>query len=102
MEHGKQYLLAEKHDAMSSEMRPFIHWGKVDLNSLLLALEKTGVKGSVEKVKHADGCGSDVLHVFEPNKALIQVKETSTVISTGDERLASLIFDAVHSLLNSI
>ncbi|XP_071706179.1 uncharacterized protein [Rutidosis leptorrhynchoides] len=101
MEHGKHYLLAEKH-AMCSEMRPLVHWGKVDLESLLLELEKVGVKGSIEKVKHADGFDSNMLCVFEPDMASIQVKETRTVISTSDEKLASVICGAVHSLLDGI
>ncbi|KAI3717849.1 hypothetical protein L1987_69729 [Smallanthus sonchifolius] len=101
VDQGKHYLVAEK-QAMCSKMRPLVHWGKVDLERLLLALEKIGVKGSIEKVKIEDECGSDVLLVFEPHKALIQVKETSTVISTEDESLASLVSDAVHSLLNGV
>ncbi|XP_024984534.1 integrator complex subunit 9 isoform X3 [Cynara cardunculus var. scolymus] len=98
---GKHYLLAKK-PANPLEIRPLVHWGKLDLESLLLALEKSGVKGSIEKVSGDDGYGSNVLNVFEPGKALIQVKETSTVISTGDKSLASLISDAVHSLLDGI
>lgn len=98
---GKHYLSAEEH-AVFSEMRPLVHWGKVDLNSLSFALEKSGVKGSIEKVNIEDGHASNVLHVFEPANALIQVQETSTVISTCDESLASLISDAVHSILNGV
>ncbi|KAM0024434.1 putative metallo-beta-lactamase, Beta-Casp domain, integrator complex subunit 9 [Helianthus debilis subsp. tardiflorus] len=101
VDQAKHYIVAEK-PTMSSKMMPLVHWGTVDLESLVLALEKIGVKGSMEKVKDEDEFGSNVLHVFEPNKGLIQVKETSTVISTGDENLASLISDAVHSLLNGI
>ncbi|XP_076907742.1 uncharacterized protein LOC143564313 [Bidens hawaiensis] len=99
VDQGKHYLVAEK-PAMPLKTMPLVHWGKVDLQNLLLALEKIGVKGSMEKVKAEDECM--VLHVSEPNKALIQVKETSTVISTGDESLASLISDAVHGLLNGV
>ena len=98
---GKHYLSAEEHPEFS-DMRPLVHWGKVDLNSLLFALEKSGVKGSIEKVNIEDGHASNVLHVFEPANALIQVQETSTVISTCDESLASLISDAVHSILNGV
>lgn len=98
VDQGKRYLLAEKH-ATSSEI---MLYGKVDIDRLSLALEKIGVKGSMEKVNIDDGCGSNVLHVVEPSKALIQVKETCIVIRTGDESLASLISDAVHSLLDGI
>ncbi|KAI7743871.1 hypothetical protein M8C21_030320 [Ambrosia artemisiifolia] len=101
VDQGKHYIVSEK-PTMSSNMSPLVHWGKVDLESLVLALEKIGVKGSMEKVKDEDECGSNVLHVFEPSQALIQVKETCIVISTGDEHFASLISDAVHSLLNGI
>ncbi|KAJ9557930.1 hypothetical protein OSB04_012544 [Centaurea solstitialis] len=101
VDNGKRYLLAEKRP-MPYEIRPLVHWGKVDLESLLLALEKIGVKGSIEKVKSDDGYGSNVLNVFEPGKALIQVKETSIVISTSDKSLASLVSDAVHTLLDGI
>nr|GEV47551.1 integrator complex subunit 9 isoform X1 [Tanacetum cinerariifolium] len=101
LDQGKHYLSAEE-QAVFSEMRPLIYWGKVDLNSLSFALEKSGVKGSIEKVNIEDGHASNVLHVFEPANALIQVQETSTVISTCDESLASLISDAVHSILNGV
>nr|XP_043610912.1 integrator complex subunit 9 isoform X2 [Erigeron canadensis] len=101
VENGKHYLLAEK-EAMSLETKPLVHWGKVDSESLLLALEKFGVKSSMEKVKTKDECGSTVLHVLEPNKAIIELNEASTIISTCDECLASRISDAVHSLLNGI
>lgn len=96
MDQGKHYLVAENQTKMTT---PLVHWGKVDLQSLLLALEKVGVKGSMEKVNIEDEC---VLHVFEPNKALIQVEETRTVIGSDDESLATLISDAVYSLLNGV
>ncbi|KAL4562142.1 hypothetical protein LXL04_034336 [Taraxacum kok-saghyz] len=94
VEHGKHYLVEGK-KAKGLEIGPLVHWGKVDLESLLVGLEKIGVKGSNE-------CGSNVVNVVDPGKGLIELKETSVVISVGDESLALLISNLVHSLLNGI
>ncbi|KAL7615730.1 hypothetical protein Lser_V15G04155 [Lactuca serriola] len=96
LEHGKQYLIGEKEvKGLETEIGLLVHWGKVDLESLVVELEKVGVKGSFE-------CGSNVVNVVEPNKGFIEVKETSVVVSSGDESFGLLISDVVHSLLNGI
>ncbi|KAK3015652.1 hypothetical protein RJ639_006326 [Escallonia herrerae] len=83
--------------------RPLLHWGAMDLESLLAALQKMGIKGSVEQgMSDAGSEIASVLHIFEPSKALIEVKATTTGISSSDESLASLISEAVNTILNSI
>ncbi|KAK2985427.1 hypothetical protein RJ640_006065 [Escallonia rubra] len=83
--------------------RPLLHWGAMDLESLLAALQKMGIEGSVEQgMSDAGSEIASVLHIFEPSKALIEVKATTTVSSTSDESLASLISEAVNTILNSI
>ncbi|KAI3740509.1 hypothetical protein L2E82_30969 [Cichorium intybus] len=94
VEHGKHYLVEEKRST-GLEIGPLVHWGRVDLGSLLVGLEKIGVKGLMEY-------GSNVVNVVEPVKGLIEVKETSVVISIGDESLASRISDVVYGLLNGV
>ncbi|KAK2966984.1 hypothetical protein RJ640_029953 [Escallonia rubra] len=103
MEHGKHLLLPGNEQAISSDTRPLLHWGAMDLESLLAALQKMGIKGSVEQgMSDAGSEIASVLHIFEPSKALIEVKATTTVISASDESLASLISEAVNTILNSI
>ncbi|KAK2965058.1 hypothetical protein RJ639_029411 [Escallonia herrerae] len=103
MEHGKHLLLPGNEQAISSNPRPLLHWGAMDLESLLAALQKMGIKGSVEQgMSDAGSEIASVLHIIEPSKALIEVKATTTVISTSDASLASLISEAVNTILNSI
>ncbi|KAK3027184.1 hypothetical protein RJ639_042450 [Escallonia herrerae] len=103
MEHGQHLLLLGNEQAISSDPRSLLHWGAMDLESLLAALQKMGIKGSVEQgMSDAGSEIASVLHIFEPSKALIEVKATTTVISTSDESLASLISEAVNTILNSI
>ncbi|KAF8403602.1 hypothetical protein HHK36_011706 [Tetracentron sinense] len=103
IEHGKHLFVLGKEPVDSSQSRPLLHWGSLDLNLLLKRLREKGINGSVEQ------SGSDIgplnaclIHVYEPNKALIEIRAMSTIISAADETLASLIFEAVSSVLDGI
>ncbi|KAH9609815.1 hypothetical protein KSS87_001793 [Heliosperma pusillum] len=68
---------------------------------LSILLQKMGIKTSVEETTNDVGSSRGfVLHVNEPNKALVQVEPTRTVISSVDQVLASRIFEAVNTLLS--
>lgn len=100
---GTHWLLPGKEQVVSSRGRSLLYWGKLDLENLLTALQKMGINGSVEQAMGDDGSeNASSLHIFEPNEALIEVKATTTVISTADENLASLICEAIPSILNGI
>ncbi|XP_059652788.1 uncharacterized protein LOC132299915 [Cornus florida] len=104
MEHSKHRLLPGNEQITSSQTRrPLLHWGTPDLDSLLTALQKMGISGSVERgTGGVESENAFIVRVIEPNKALIEVDATSTVISTSDENLASLISEAICSCLNGI
>lgn len=80
-----------------------LHWGSLDLERLLAVLEKMGIRGSVEQGNgDTDSENARVVHVYEPNKALIEVRENSTIISASNESLSSLIFEAVDGILSGL
>lgn len=103
VDHGKHRLLSAKQPANSSKDRPLLHWGSPDLEALLNTLSKMGINASVEQ--GAGSCGSKntyLVHVHDPKKASIEIGTTGTVISAVDENLASLIFEAIDSVLDGI
>lgn len=100
--HGKQRLLSGSEQAKSSKIRPLLHWGSPDLEKLLNILSNIGINGSVEQcMGNGESEKACVVHVHEPKKALIEIG-TSTVISAGDENLASKIFEAIDKVLEGI
>uniref|UniRef100_A0A5B7BS94 Beta-Casp domain-containing protein n=1 Tax=Davidia involucrata TaxID=16924 RepID=A0A5B7BS94_DAVIN len=103
MEHSKHRLLPGEEQVVSSESRPLLHWGTLDLDTLLTALQKMGINGSVEQGKSgAESENASIIHIVEPSVALIEVNATSTVISTADDNLAPLITEAICSSLDGI
>ena len=96
---GKHQLVSESKQA-NQKCRPVLCWGSPDIEKLLAALSERGVKGTV------GGGAMDselenvwVVHIHEPNKACIEIRVTSTVVTTADENLASQISDAICSVL---
>ncbi|XAR63515.1 hypothetical protein NMG60_11023474 [Bertholletia excelsa] len=102
VEHGKHRLVSEQ--VVASCSRLMLHWGLVNSQSLVEVLQKMGMNASVEQStgRSATSESKCIIQVHEPNRALIEVTATSTVISSADEKLASLIFEAVCSSLNAI
>ncbi|KAL6532569.1 hypothetical protein OROHE_013991 [Orobanche hederae] len=83
--------------------KPVLLFGRVDLNVLMIALHKMNMNITVEEVRGADGNRvSSRVHVTEPGKAVVEVTEAQTTITTGDENVASLISQAVCSIQDCI
>lgn len=101
-EHGKQRLISGNVQE-SSEIRPLVHWGSPDLERLLTVLSSRGIKGTLRKASSgSESENASVVLVNDPSQALIEVKEMSTVITATDENLASIIFEAIGSILDGI
>ncbi|XP_057512535.1 uncharacterized protein LOC130794608 isoform X2 [Actinidia eriantha] len=100
VEQGKHRLLPGNEQVNSSQSRLLLHWGSVNLESLVTALQKMGINASVEQ--GTSGTESECFVRVESNKALIEINATGTVISTADEKLACLIFEAIRSSLDGV
>ncbi|XP_050153242.1 uncharacterized protein LOC126627749 isoform X4 [Malus sylvestris] len=101
VDHGRQRLLSGNLE--SSESRPLVHWGSPSLEKLLLVLSTRGIKATLgEAPSGSESRSASLVHVHHPNQALVEVRETITVISTADESLASIIFEAIGSVLDGI
>ena len=100
--HGKHHLLSPNQQA-DPKCRPALYWGLPDIESLLAALSKIGIKGTLGG--HSTDPESDdiaFVRIDEPTSAHIQIRATNTVITAGDETLASNIADAICSVLAGI
>ncbi|KAF5180276.1 Pentatricopeptide repeat-containing protein [Thalictrum thalictroides] len=75
-----------------------LKWGPLDPNHLLKALQEKGFNGSFQQ----EAGNVDMIHVYGPNKAFIEMHDMHTVIRADNESLASLLFEAVNSVLNGI
>ncbi|KAF5207019.1 integrator complex subunit [Thalictrum thalictroides] len=98
LDHGTFMLDSVKEPFDSTTKQMSLKWGPLDPNLLLQALQEKGLNGSFH---HEAGKVSLIL-VDEPNKASIEIHSMHTVIRTDDESLASLLFEAVNSVLNGI
>ncbi|KAI4323529.1 hypothetical protein L6164_023126 [Bauhinia variegata] len=103
MEHGKHHLLLENEQENSLKNRPMQYWGSLDAEKLLAELSKMGIKASLE---HCMGDTESqtvcLVHVQEPQRALIEVGTTSTVITAANETAASAIFEAIDKILDGV
>ncbi|KAG8363697.1 hypothetical protein BUALT_Bualt19G0049400 [Buddleja alternifolia] len=103
VERGRYRLSLGNEQVMSSQTRPMLHIGGVYSNDLLMALQKMGMKATVEEITGVGGSdNASIIHVLEPSKAVIEVREAQTLISNGDENVATLISQAVYSLLDCV
>lgn len=104
MDHGKHRLLPGFQLADSKQQRPLVHWGSPDLNVLLTELSKMGINGTIKQV--TDDAISEnaagIIDIQGPEKALIYVRESGTVITAADENLASHIVKAIDIVLNGV
>ncbi|ONI20739.1 hypothetical protein PRUPE_2G031500 [Prunus persica] len=100
VDHGRQRLSTGNQE--SSESRPLVHWGSTDLEKLLVVLSNRGIKATLGDAFGSESESASLVHVHDPNQALIEVRTTSTVISTADESLASIIFEAIGSVLDGV
>ncbi|CAB4298848.1 unnamed protein product [Prunus armeniaca] len=100
VDHGRQRLSTGNQE--SPESRPLVHWGSPDLEKLLVVLSNKGIKATLGDAFGSESESASLVHVHDPNQALIEVRTTSTVISTADESLASIIFEAIGSVLDGV
>ncbi|VVA28907.1 PREDICTED: integrator complex subunit [Prunus dulcis] len=99
VDHGRQRLSTGNQE--SSESRPLVHWGSTDLEKLLVVLSNRGIKATLGDAFGSESESASLVHVHDPNQALIEVRTTSTVISTADESLASIIFEAIEATVKA-
>lgn len=103
MEGGKYQLLIGNDQVTSSQTRPVVYWGRTDPDSLVVALQKIGIKATIEQgLSSTRSESTSRIHVSEPNEALIEVSTERTVIFTADENFASRISESVCSILEGI
>lgn len=102
VEQGKNRLLCGNDHSSSSQTRPMLYLGGVNLQNLLTTLRSMGMSTRVEVVVAADGLDLTFVHVLEPKRALIEVTASRTIVTTDDENLSSFISKAICSILNVI
>ncbi|PHT53507.1 hypothetical protein CQW23_07969 [Capsicum baccatum] len=97
VEQGKHRLVLENKLVLSLQVK-----GRVDLDSLLTALQKMGMKVTAEHAQSTDGPENvSIVYISEPKEALIEITPTRTMISVADETTSSLVSEAVRSTLVS-
>ncbi|PKI63013.1 hypothetical protein CRG98_016652 [Punica granatum] len=104
MRNGK-HLIFPRDELAHPKSEPLLHWGSPDLQRLLTSLSEMGVSGSLLENsgnKERGTATASIVHIQEPNKALVEVRETGTAIITSDKKLASLIFEAVSCVLDGV
>lgn len=103
VEQGKHLLFSGKEYAGSSQTRPLLYLGRVNLENFLTALQSMGVNATVEEVMATDGSDkTSLVHILGPKKALIEVTAARTIVSTDDEYLSSAISKAICNILNIV
>ncbi|KAK2440076.1 integrator complex subunit [Trifolium repens] len=104
MENGRHHLLLLDNNKKTSESNSsLVHCGLVDYDKLLPALSEMGINASMELVKDdADSQNVCLVHTEEPYKALIEIGNTSTVITTVDANVASILYKAIDNILDEV
>ncbi|CAA0831404.1 Unknown protein [Striga hermonthica] len=103
VEQGKYRLLAGN-EQVASRPKPkeALRFGGVKLNALLTALRKLGMNPVVEEVVGSGGTHTgSLITVTEPGKAVVEVTGAKTSIASEDENVATLISQAVCSVLDA-
>lgn len=95
-----KHLLVSAMEPVEFQQGQLLHWGSIDQNRLLKALQEKGINGSLDNRSITDS--PSLIYIDKPSRALIQISATGTIISAADEALASLIFEAVNSVLDGI
>lgn len=95
-----KHLLVSAMEPVEFQQGQLLHWGSIDQNRLLQALQEKGINGSLDNRSITDS--PSLIYIDKPSRALIQISTTGTIISAADEALASLIFEAVNSVLDGI
>ncbi|EEF42006.1 conserved hypothetical protein [Ricinus communis] len=100
---SKHRLVSGKKVSVSSQSRQLLLCGVVDMEKLLGTLSKMGFNGSIERnMNDGESDSVGIIKIHDPKEALIEVGGMSTVINAPDENLASVIFEAISTLLDVI
>lgn len=103
MENARYHLLLDNDKKNAIGCRPLVHWSSPDSEKLLRTLSKMGINATVEhRSSDTESQTICVVHTQDPYKALIEIGTTSTVITTAEENVASLIYKAVDNILDLI
>lgn len=102
IEQGRYRLLqGNKQFCSKTETKQVLHFGRINSDVLVNTLQKMEMNATLEEVKTDSGKAS-LVHVATPHKALIELTESETIISTAEENVASLISQAVCSILDCL
>lgn len=101
MENASHYLFLDNDKKSSSRNRSLVHGALPDSEKLLAALSKVGINASMEHgMDDAESQTVCIVHTEDPYKALIEIGTTSTIITTADGNVASLINKAIDNILD--
>ncbi|KAL9261508.1 Integrator complex subunit 9-like protein, partial [Drosera capensis] len=95
-DHGRQRLVLEDEPTNPFPKKPALRWGSLEPDALL-----SGIHGTIKK-EAEENVDVFSVHVTEPGKVLVKVRETDAVISTADKGLAARVLDAVDSILDKL
>lgn len=97
-----QYVLVAPKDQSDRPKQQLMHWGAVDSDRALSALQDRGIVCSFSADCYSSvGCERSIL-VTSPGEALVKVTSERTVIYCDDEKTTKRIYDAFSSICNGI
>lgn len=100
MENARHRLVLDNDNKKS--LRSLVHCGLPDSEKLMASLSKMGIGGVIEHATiDAKSQTVRIIHIQDPCKALIEIGNTSTIITTADENVA-LIYKIVDNILDGI
>lgn len=104
MENGKQRLVSGlDQEESSGKARSLRHWGAVAPETLLDALMKMSIIGSIEHSRGENGAeDKSIIYITNPSGGMIETSEMGTTIITDDKTVASKIFQAIDGLLDGL
>ncbi|KAI5410776.1 uncharacterized protein LOC127085767 isoform X1 [Lathyrus oleraceus] len=103
MENGRHHLFLDNDKKTSSGNSSLLRCGLLDSNKFLAKLSKMGINASMER--GTDDAGSTnvrIVHTEKPYKALIEIGNTSTAITTVDANVASILYKAIDNILDEV
>lgn len=102
MENSKHILCCgnEKQPDSIQTRHYSLQWGSINSQNLVEMLEKMGINACLEQGMLDSDSNHATIHILKPNNGFIKMEGTRTVISVGDEKLASLVLEAVCNCLN--
>ncbi|TKY49683.1 Integrator complex subunit 9 [Spatholobus suberectus] len=103
MENARHHLLLDNDNQSSMRNRSLVHCGLPDSEKLMAALSKMGIGGVIQHgMSDAKSQTLCIIHIQDPYKALIEIGTTSTIITTADDNVASLIYKIVDNILDGV